>query len=953
MPQFGSDNTLPSPLTSLIGREQDVATLRHLLTQDNNPIRLLTLTGAAGSGKTRLAIRLGAVLSRTYPDAVGWVDLSLVVDERLIGQAVANALQIATNPKEEVTTTLVKYLESRHLLLMIDNCEHLIDGCADLVQRLLSGCPHLQILATSRESLKIPGETIWLTPLLSVPRRGTEPPFAELLDYPGIRLWIERATAAFPQFRLTPENAPAVVRVCQRLDGMPLAIELAAARVKVLSVEQIAARLDDRFRLLKADMRTVLPRNQTLRATIDWSYALLSAAERELLQCLSVFVGGCTLDAVEYLVADESAFVDDTALDVLTRLVEKSLVVVEQRDGQGARYTLLETIRQYGLEKLQSPGHKASVRRRHRDWLLQRAESIFPRIGNEQQNSWLAEMDAEYENFQAAIEWSAQEAGEAGHGLRLACLMRHYWDRKGYVHEARFYLPKLLAHPENSAPSATRAEALNYLGFFTLLHGDAATATTFYADALAIGEALKDLSAIALACSGLVFVLAGSGDPHEAEPYIRRGLDAARQINDPVRIYNLLFYASWLALAQGDYPRSHSLLEESLRLMQAGKDLNLMAAALWRLGHLCWLEGRYSHSLAAFQESLVVRRSLNNLRGVAYAIDGVAWVAAAAGDHHPAARLFGAADRQFSTMQTHFHPLEQPAHNAAVELVRTGLGATAFAADWEEGKHWGLEDAAEIALSLTVGPEPTVSSVMPAAASVPLKLYALGPVRVVLDGRAITTSDWTYSKARELLFYLATVGTASREEIGLVFWPDASPEQLRRNLGVTLHHLRRALGRNEWVIFDKEKYHFNRSLGYWYDAEEFTAIQHNTDSIPHIQQALALYQGDFLADANPGEWYLPLRERLAQQFVELLFALAQRHWDGKDYQAAAALYRRAISHNPYLEAAYRELMGCLAQMGERAQALRVYTELARTIKKEFAALPSPETQALYERLRAG
>jgi LuxR family transcriptional regulator, maltose regulon positive regulatory protein len=227
----------------------------------------------------------------------------------------------------------------------------------------------------------------------------------------------------------------------------------------------------------------------------------------------------------------------------------------------------------------------------------------------------------------------------------------------------------------------------------------------------------------------------------------------------------------------------------------------------------------------------------------------------------------------------------------------------------------------------------------------------------VLGERTIAASDWTYSRARDLLFYLATEGAASREEISLVFWPDASPEQLRRNLGVTLHHLRKALGRNEWVIFDKEIYRFNRSLGHWYDVETFTALhqqaQQSTTSILLLQQALALFQGEFLADASVGEWYMPLRERLAQQYVELIFALAQRHWAAGDYSAAAAVYRQTISHDPYLEAAYRELMGCLAQMGERAQALRVYTELARMMKQEFASLPSPETQALYEHLRAG
>jgi predicted ATPase/DNA-binding SARP family transcriptional activator len=951
----GFENTLPTPLTNLIGREQDIDALRHLLTQDDKPIRLLTLTGAAGSGKTRLAIHLGNVVAPAYPDGVGWVDLSLIVDERLIGQAVANALQIAIKPKEEVTTTLVQHLEFRRFLLIIDNCEHLIDGCAELVQRLLSTCPQLQILATSRESLKIPGERIWLTPLLSVPRRGTEPPFAEIQDYPGIRLWVERATAAFPEFRLTPENAPAVVRVCQRLDGMPLAIELAAARVKVLSVEQIAARLDDRFRLLKADMRTVLPRNQTLRATVDWSYTLLSESERVLLQYLSVFVGGCALDAVEYLVGDEPAFADDTALDVLTRLVEKSLVVVERIE-QRARYHLLETIRQYGLEKLRDGGREVDMRRRHRDWFLQRAETIYPRTGSEQQRNWLVEMDAEYENFQAAIEWSAQEPGEAGIGLRLACLMRQYWDRKGYLHEARFYLPRLLAHTENSAPTATRAEALNFLGFFTLLHGDAPAATTFYEDALAIGEALQDMSAIALACSGLVFVLAGSGDPHKAEPYIQQGLDAARLINDSVRIYSILFYASWLALAEGDYPRSHDLLAESLHLMRAGKDLNLTGAALWRLGHLCWLEHNNPESLAAFQESLTVRRTLNNLRGVAYAIDGVAWAAAAAGNHSLAARLFGAADRQFSAMQTHFHPLEQPAHDAAVALARAGLDPAAFAAAWEEGRQLSLADAAEIAAALVIAGEPATQQIAPPATA-PLKLYGLGSGRVVLDGRTIAATDWTYSRARDLLFYLATEGAASREEIGLVFWPDASPEQLRRNLGVTLHHLRKALGHSEWIIFDKENYRFNRSLGYWYDVEAFSALhqqaQPNATSIPLLQQALALYTGEFLADASVGEWYLPLRERLAQQHTEMLFALARLHQAGGDHHLAVALYRQAISHNPYLESAYRELMECLAQMGERAQALRVYTDLVRVMEDEFAAPPAKETQAVYEHLRRG
>lgn len=957
MPGSNFSTTLPVSLTSFIGREQDVAAVCRLLSQDGNAVRLLTLTGAAGSGKTRLAISVGNALAAAYPDGVGWVDLSLVMDGRLTARAVANALQVAVNPQDEFFTALLQHLQSKRLLLILDNCEHVIDACAELVETLLRHCPQLQILATSRESLKIPGETVWLTPLLSIPRRGTIPPFDQLLDYPGIRLWVERARAALPEFSLTPQNASVVVQVCQRLDGMPLAIELAAARVKMLSVEQIAARLDDRFRLLKADSRTVLPRNQTLRATIDWSYALLSEIERILLQQLSVFVGGCTLEAVEYVVAGEPAFVDDLALDVLTRLVEKSLVVVYQQDGQQARYHLLETIRQYALEKVGDAGIESAVRRRHRDWFLQRLESVLHDAGNPQGENWFAEVDTEYENFQAAIDWSTHEPGEATHGLRLACLMRQYWDRKGLVHEAHFSLQELLAHPENRVRTTMRAVALNYLGFFTLLHGDSSTTTALYEEALSIGQELQDLPTIALSCGGLAFVLSGSPDPQQAEPYIQQGLEAARQINDPVQIYNLLYYDSWLALAQSDYQRSHRLLAESIHLMRAENDLNRAAAALWRLGHLCWLENQYPQALAAFQESLTLRRSLNNLRGVAYAIDGVAWAAAAKGDHTLAARLFGAADIHFTAMHSHFHPLEQPAHDAALSVARTGLGAAAFAAAWEEGRQLSLGDAAEIALGLAIAPQLSAEKMMPQAASTTLWLYALGPTRVVQGDRTIAASDWTYSRARDLLFYLATNGASTREQIGLVFWPDASSEQLRRNLGVTLHHLRKALGRSEWVIFDKDLYTLNRTLGCWYDVETFSAIwqqaQQSPNPAPFLQQAMALYQGEFMADASVGEWYFPLREALAQQYERLLFTLAQIHWTAGDYPAAAAVYRQAIAHDPYLESAHRELMRCLAQMGERAQALRIYTDFARIMKKEFASLPSRETQALYEQLRVG
>lgn len=955
--------TLPAQLTTFIGREEEVTELCRLLTRAEAPVRLLTLTAAGGSGKTRLAIQLGNAVAPAYRDGVWWVDLASVVDERLTAQAVTKALGLTVAPQQGFVTALVEHLQSKEALLLLDNCEHLIDECAMLAQRLLSHCPQVQILATSREAFKIPGETTWLVPLLSVPRRGTAPPCADLLNYQAIRLFLERARALLPNFQLTPQNASAVTQICQRLDGMPLALELAAARVKVLSVEQIAARLDDRFRLLKADSRTLLPRYQTLRATIDWSYELLAPAECSLLQRLAIFAGGCTLEAVEAVVADATALADETPLDLLTRLVEKSLVIVQQQETTPTRYTLLESIREYALEKLRQADNEMDARRRHRDWFLQRADQIAAGMSGPQQTLWLAEMDAEYENFQAAIEWSRQTAGEAPLGLRLACHLRHIWDRHGDLQEGSRCLQQLLAHPENSTPTPARAMALNHLGFLTFLEGDPPTAVTRYQEALAIGQTLQDLAVIAQSCASLALVLTGMPQPEQAQPYIEQGLAAARALADRKQIYAILFYDAWLAMVQGNHQRAHDLLEESTSLMRAEGDLVRLGPALWLLGHLYWHERDYAHALAAFRESLILRRDLKSRRGIAYAIDGIAWVAAVTGQAAVAARLFGAADAHFTAMNTHFHPVEQPTHDAAVAAARAALGAECFAAEWEAGATLMLEAATELALQVTA-PAPAASASRPAQVPAPaqtndalVKLYALGPMRVCRDGQMLTAADWGYVKAKELLFYLLTYGPATREQIGLVFWPDAAPDQLRRNLGVTLHHLRKALGGNAWVRFEDEQYSFNRALPYWYDVEAFTTLCHQaqtaTPAAPLLQQATALYGGAFLADIVHGEWCFALRERLSQQQEQALLALGEAYVTTDDYPHAVEIYRRAIVHDPYLEAAYRELMRALVASGERGQALRVYTDLTKLMQKEFNAPPSRETQAIYELLRRG
>ncbi len=355
-------SNLPTQLTSFIGREREIAELERLIERT----RLLTLTGSGGCGKTRLALQVAAGLLDRYPDGMWLVELASFSDPTLVAHAVASALNVRDQSGRPILAALASQLQRKHLLLILDNCEHLKEACAHLTDTLLRSCPRLSVLATSRESLGIAGETAWRVPSLSLPDPEHLPALERLIDYEAVRLFVERAAAAVgTPYTITPHNAPVLAQVCQRLDGIPLAIELAAARITALSVEQIASRLDDRFRLL-ASGKAALSRHQTLRAAMDWSYQLLSEPERTLLRRVSVFAGGFSLEASEGVCGGGGINRSDV-LDLLLRLIDKSLVVVEDR-GREKRYRLLETVRQYGRDRLVEAGESARAERQHRDW---------------------------------------------------------------------------------------------------------------------------------------------------------------------------------------------------------------------------------------------------------------------------------------------------------------------------------------------------------------------------------------------------------------------------------------------------------------------------------------------------------------------------------------------------------------------------------------------------------
>ena len=419
-------NNLPEQVTSFIGREKEIEAVKTLL----DTTRLLTLTGSGGSGKTRLSLQVAADVLEAYPDGTWFIELAPLADPALVAQTIAQALDVGEEPGKPLIQTLLAALKTKRLLLVLDNCEHVLDACARLVDTLLRACPGVRVLASSRQGLGIAGETVYRIPSLSLPdRRQTATP-ASLSAYEAVRLFVDRAMAALPAFAVTNQNAPALASVCHRLDGIPLALELAAARIRSLSVEEINNKLDNRFRLLTGGSRAALPRQQTLRALIDWSYDLLNAQEKTLLCRLSVFAGGWTLDAAEQVGTGESpsgeSIEDWEMLDLLTSLADKSLVLA-QTQGKTTRYGLLETMRQYARDRLTESGESLAVRARHADCFLTLAAEIRPKLSGSEQGQWLEVLEEEHDNLRQALTWYSEdavdaEAGEKGAaaGSRLA-----------------------------------------------------------------------------------------------------------------------------------------------------------------------------------------------------------------------------------------------------------------------------------------------------------------------------------------------------------------------------------------------------------------------------------------------------------------------------------------------------------------------------------------------------
>jgi predicted ATPase len=706
---------LPFQATPFVARKQAVDDCLGLL----RTTRLLTITGVGGGGKTRLAMRLAEVLTQEFQDGVWFADLAPITDPERVSEAVATVLEVSEEPGIPAIAAIARQMAARRALIVLDGCEHLLGACGELARTLLGSTPNVKLIATSRENLGVPGESTYSVPPMSLPEAGQRD-LGVIQSSEAVQLFLGRAKAVRPDFALNEDRSRALVEICRRLDGIPLAIELAAARMRVLSVEQILARLHDRFRLL-AGGHAAPARHQTLRASIEWSYDQLTADEQRLLRLASVFAGGWTLEAAAACAEEWDEF---QVLDLLTRLVEKSLVIVERIDGEDTRYRCLESVRQYAFELLDKAGETQAARSHHRDWCVAFAERAGKQIRASELN-WFDRVEAEIDNLRGALEWCREDPEGAEPALRIAASLGWFWAIRGYNREGRQWIAEILARTV-FPPSADLATVLLAAGNMAYRQDDLDTARGYYQQSLDVRRAIGDEAAIAGLLGSLGNVAQSLGEWHEARALFEQALEISRKNGHKVWQGTSLICLGNVTRYLGDFETARVHLEEGLALARQTHNVVTEAIALQGLGDLNLQTGDNDAAVSYFEDSIAHQEKLGDRHSNAGSRLGLAVAVGRRGDHArsrslfeeslrdlldlgspmlvsmgleelagellleriagQAARLLGAASAAREAIHSPVPPSRIAEVERAVASAREAMGAEAFTAEWERGR---------------------------------------------------------------------------------------------------------------------------------------------------------------------------------------------------------------------------------------------------------------------------
>lgn len=754
----GKVGNLPLDLTSFVGRRREVTETKRLL----GASRLVTLTGIGGVGKTRLALRVAADSQRSFEDGTWLVEFGERRDPQLVAETVAATFGLREQSAMPTTQVLTDYLASRKLLLVLDNCEHLIDAVAKLAETMLRASPELRILATSREPLAIGGETVVRVPPLSFPLPEESTPLRALGQYEAVNLFVERAAAAVPGFELTEENRDAIVAICAELDGLPLPLELAAARLRAMSVDQVLARLTDRFRLLTGGNRAAPDRQQTLRMSIDWSHDLCTPTEQELWRRLAIFPRGFELDAAEAIASGDLTIHD--LLDVVASLVDKSVLIREEYDGI-VRYRLLETLRDYGLERLHESGEYPMLRRRHRDWYLALTRQAQEEWVSPNQPAWIARLERERSNLRDALEYCTTEPGEAENGLRLANILYIFWISRGLLNEGRLWLGRVLA-AHRGGPTLERATALAAASMLAANQGDIESGTRLVTEARAVAAAADDpeIDVVVTHAAGHLQIYAG--DMPRAKELLGGILATVRHGDDRLRHISTLLGLAMASAVLGERREATEYTEEVLTITAARGESLYRSYALCSRGLAEW-RADPEKARQLFVHALQLSAGVDDHLGSAICVESLAWTAASSNEAYRSAVLLGAADSLWMSAgnQGVVIPPLRDNHDETEARVRNALGDRAFATAVRQGAALELDEimtyATEDRLPQEAPPERSTTDLTPREQEV-AELVAQGLTNKAIAEQLVISQRTAQGHVEHVL---AKLGFNSRTQI--------------------------------------------------------------------------------------------------------------------------------------------------------------------------------------------